>query len=203
MENRLKNCMFPLAGTVFLSFTGCAGTAGMSPTPPAAHNQWTWRSGSNSVSQFGRYGLQGVATVGDTPGSRVQANTWTDTSGNFWLFGGYGRPSAGVPGNAGIEGDLNDLWEYSNGIWTWVAGSNVTEQSGSYGTQGVPSPNNHPGARFEAVSWTDASGNFWLFGGLGIDSAGNRGDLNDLWKYRNGAWTWMSGSNTGAVYTPA
>jgi len=33
------------------------------------------------------------------------------------------------------------------------------------------------------VNWTDASGNFWLFGGNGFDSAGTQGYLNDLWKY--------------------
>jgi hypothetical protein len=29
----------------------------------------------------------------------------------------------------------------------------------------------------------DASGNFWLFGGLGMDSTGTLGYLNDLWKF--------------------
>ena len=45
------------------------------------------------------------------------------------------------------------------------------------------------------MSWTDSSGRFWLFGGNGIDSGGGRGLLNDLWKYNNGEWTWMSGAN--------
>jgi hypothetical protein len=40
-----------------------------------------------------------------------------------------------------------------------------------------------PGARFGAHSWTDASGNLWLFGGQGGDATGNVGYLNDLWKY--------------------
>jgi hypothetical protein len=64
-----------------------------------------------------------------------------------------------------------------------MGGSNGVNQAGTYGTQGTAAPGNVPGARGEAVSWTDAAGSFWLFGGYGYDSGGTRGDLNDLWKY--------------------
>jgi hypothetical protein len=36
----------------------------------------------------------------------------------------------------------------------------------------------------ESVPWRDSTGNLWLFGGSGVDSAGNNGDLNDLWEYQ-------------------
>jgi hypothetical protein len=40
-----------------------------------------------------------------------------------------------------------------------------------------------PGGK--AVAWTDSSGNFWLFGGDGYDSAAvSDGLLNDLWRYQ-------------------
>ena len=55
---------------------------------------------------------------------------WTDAAGNFWLFGGNGYDSAGT------SGYLNDLWKYSAGQWTWMGGSNVVNQQGTYGTQG-------------------------------------------------------------------
>jgi hypothetical protein len=42
---------------------------------------------------------------------------------------------------------------------------------------------NVPGARYVAISWTDGSGNLWLFGGQGYDSSGSDGYLNDLWEY--------------------
>lgn len=161
-----------------------------SPNPHPAPNEWTWESGSNAVNQAGIYGTQRIAAATNVPGARVYASTWTDAAGNLWLFGGYGADSTG------IQGDLNDLWKYSEGEWTWVSGSNVIEQPGAYGTQGTPAPTSTPGARYQAVSWTDPSGNFWLFGGLGIDSTGTRGYLNDLWKYSGGQWTWMSGSDT-------
>jgi len=62
---------------------------------------------------------------------------------------------------------------------------------------GVEAATNSPGARGYAVSWTDNSGNFWLFGGFGFDGAGGGGNLNDLWRFNpaTGRWTWMGGSN--------
>jgi hypothetical protein len=89
---------------------------------------------------------------------------------------------------------MNDLWKFSGGEWTWVSGPRIGGQNGNYGTLGVPSANGIPGARFESVSWTDATGNFWLFGGLGFDSVGSEASLNDLWKYSAGKWTWVGGS---------
>ena len=60
---------------------------------------------------------------------------------------------------------MNDLWKYSNGEWTWVSGSNTVGTTGVYGTKGISSPSNYPGARFAAVGGIDSNGSFWLFGG--------------------------------------
>ena len=69
--------------------------------------------------------------------------------------------------------------------WTWMGGSSTlgsnTGAPGVYGTLGIPASGNVPGSRSGASSWTDKSGNLWLFGGLGYDSNGVSGDLNDLW----------------------
>jgi len=150
---------------------------------------WTWVSGSNTVTAGGIYGTQGVASTGNAPGAREAAVSWTDSSGNLWLFGGYGYASPSDNGN------LNDLWEFNPtaGTWTWVSGSNTSMASGVYGTQGVPSTGNVPGARTGAVTWSDSSGNLWLFGGNGAGSV-----LNDLWEFNPtaGTWTWVGGSNT-------
>src|SRR4030095_409313 len=75
-------------------------------------------------------------------------------------------------------------------------------QAGVYGTQGVPSPNNMPGARGENFwTWVDTSGNLWLYGGIGHDVNGLSQVLSDLWKYdiANDEWTWIDGSDTGTV----
>ena len=160
--------------------------------------QWTWVSGSNTGNQVGVYGTQGTPAAGNVPGARYLTVGWTDASGSFWLFGGEGYD----PGTPFGAGDLNDLWKYtpSTGEWTWISGPETAEQYGVYGTEGTPAAGNVPGARSSAVSWTDSSGNFWLFGGNGL-TASSSGLLNDLWKYSPsvGEWTWMSGSNSGGA----
>ncbi len=158
-------------------------------------NEWTWVSGSSTVSNLapgatclsGIYGTQGTAAAANVPGGRASANTWIDTNGNLWLFGGLGCDASGT------QGSLNDLWEFSatSKTWTWQSGSNSVGApqggtggpSGVYGTEGTAAAANTPGGRDQAVSWTDPSGNFWLFGGNGLDSAGASGLLNDLWSY--------------------
>jgi len=59
-------------------------------------------------------------------------------------------------------------------MWTWMKGDNTPNIAGVYGTQGVANIANKPGGRSLSTSWTDASGNLWLFGG---------NNFNDLWKY--------------------
>jgi N-acetylneuraminic acid mutarotase len=153
--------------------------------------QWTWVSGANVINQSSVYGTQGVGSTSNIPGARDFSISWIDASGNLWLFGGR------LPGFTNI----NDLWKYtpSTNQWTWVSGSNVISQTGVYGTQGVGSTSNIPGARAFSISWIDASGNLWLFGGIGFDSTDPGVRLNDLWKYTpsNNQWTWVSGDNTG------
>jgi len=140
-------------------------------------NQWTWMSGSNQIDQAGTYGTEGIASSGNAPGGRFSSVSWTDSHGNLWLFGGYGAGGFG-------GGTLNDLWMYSGGQWTWMGGSTTGYQPGVYGTQGVAAAGNTPGARTDAFGWTDKQGNLWLFGGLGTDSTGTAGWLNDFWEYQ-------------------
>jgi N-acetylneuraminic acid mutarotase len=141
--------------------------------------EWTWAGGSNTPNAGGVYGTQRAGLAGNQPGARVAATSWKDSAGNFWLFGGYGYAEPNYVGN------LNDLWEYNlgTGVWTWIGGSSSTAATGTYGTQGVPANANVPGAREQAVGWTDTSGNLWLFGGFGFDSTGVQNDLNDLWSF--------------------
>jgi Galactose oxidase, central domain/Kelch motif len=139
--------------------------------------------------QFGSY----TATV--FPGARLGVAAWTDHSGNLWMFGG----SDG--GNF-----MNDFWKYdttafngnnytsTEGTWNLISGSAATDQKGIYTTGTLV-----PGARTNAVTWTDAAGNFWLFGGSGYDGGGALGYLNDLWEYTGGNWIWVSGGATNAI----
>jgi hypothetical protein len=140
----------------------------------------------------GVYGTLGTPAAANTPGARWGATARIDASGTVWLFGGFGYDSAGTLGL------LNDLWNYNigSGQWTWIAGSNTVNATGVYGTLGTSNGvSNFPGGRQAAMSWVDNSGNFWLFGGFDLDSLGNPDALNDLWEYKAGVWTWMSGAN--------
>lgn len=165
----------------------------------ASTNEWTWMGGSSTIGSTGArpgvYGTLGTPAAANVPGGRYGASSWTDSSGNLWLFGGMGPDSSGLPG----AGDLNDLWEFSpsTGKWTWMAGSSKQGQRGTYGTLGAPAAGNAPGARYGASSWTDGTGNLWLLGGLGLDSMGSSGFLDDLWTFSlsTGQWTWMGGGS--------
>ena len=145
---------------------------------PAAMN-WTWIKGSTNCNQAGTYGAQGVPAAANMPGARFVAMSWVDNAGALWLFGGRGYASTGS------WGELNDLWKYDTvtADWAWMKGSTMTNQPGSYGTQGKADPANMPHARNGAVSWTDNMGALWLFGG-GYNNIGfGWVILNDLWKY--------------------
>src|SRR5690349_15825174 len=86
---------------------------------------------------------------------------------------------------------------YSNaqvGEWKWIHGDSASHpynNTGTFGTQGVPSATNEPPAFYEACEWKDLNGNFWLFGGNSTNSQWH----GDLWKYDPLAneWTWMKG----------
>ncbi|MGA9062239.1 MAG: kelch repeat-containing protein [Terracidiphilus sp.] len=186
-------------------FTGCGGSnapvengggGGGGGAAPFTYGTWTWVGGSNAVDQLGTYGFLGTPAAGNVPGARIASAGWTDTSGNFWLFGGGGELSVSLSSGWGY---LNDLWMYSpnQGEWIWMSGSSTSDdKAGIYGL-GTAAPGNLPGARFSSAFWTDASGNFWLFGGKGYDSADDEGYLNDLWKFSpaTGYWMWVTGSN--------
>src|SRR5579871_1478376 len=76
--------------------------------------------------------------------------------------------------------------------WGWMGGSDTQGKAGIYGTLGTSAPGNVPGARGGAASARDGKGNFWLFGGIGFDSAGAFDSLNDLWEFNvsTNQWTW-------------
>jgi hypothetical protein len=180
--------------------------------------KWSFVSGgtTNKANQNGVYAAPGV------PGGRQEAVGWTDGNGNLWLFGGEGLDSAGTP-----NGILDDLWVYNiaGNQWTFVMGNNLANQTGVYGLQPFVGPPNTtgaagtvgltgattttmPGSRWGAAGWVDKGGNFWLFGGWGLDSTATNGNgaLNDFWVYtpnstatQPGTWTWVKGSNTGST----
>jgi N-acetylneuraminic acid mutarotase len=85
-----------------------------------ASNQWTWVSGSSTLSCVpnadpglppvcggsGVYGTLGEPSTQNVPASRGLAVGWPDAKGSLWLFGGMGEVAGG--GN----GHLNDVWNF-------------------------------------------------------------------------------------------
>ncbi len=151
-------------------------------------NMWTWMHGSSATNQLPVYGTQGIAAPLNTPGGcGFGAATWTDLNGNLWLYGGDDGANP-----------YNNLWKYDITInqWTWMHGNAIAFTLPVYGTQNVSSPLNTPGCRVEtSCTWTDNSGNLWLFGGA---LSGPGSCYNDLWKYTiaTNQWTWIKGANT-------
>ena len=174
-------------------------------------NNWTWVNGDKTINNTGNYGTKGVAAPSNKPGARYLGASWIDNSGNLWLFGGNGYASTTT------FGSMNDLWKYNiaTNMWTWINGDNTISNTGVYGTRGVSSSTNKPGARNrfnQMIGRIDAAGYFWMFGGAGYAGTNTYGALNDLWKYNtaNNEWTWVSGDNTvsnlgvyGTMGTPA
>lgn len=156
-------------------------------------NEWTWINGDTIKDVASTYGMQATFSAANKPGARFSSVTWKDASGNLWLFGGFGSVKANV-----YEA-FNDLWKYniSTNEWAWVKGDSIPDIKGIYGTQNIPAIANKPGARLESISWSDASGNLWMFGGAGYSTNGF-GTLNDLWMYNppTNEWTWMKGNTT-------
>ena len=150
---------------------------------------WTWIHGSNLANDAGSYGTKGVPSSANVPPSRYQCAYWTDLQGNFWIFGGSHAGSSCIA----------DMWKYtvSNNQWTWMSGSQTSDDAGVYGTKGVPSINNYPRARgWGANCWTDSLGFLWLYGGKST-SLNSGVDFSDLWKYNiaTNEWTWVNGDN--------
>ncbi len=128
-----------LAASSFL--VSCGNSSGPSLSSNSSAEEWTWVSGANVANQHGTYGTLGTAAPDNVPGARAQGATWIDATGSLWLFGGgYDVSVLGL-------GFFNDLWKYSAGQWTWMGGSNLVNESGTYGTLRFAAAGNIPGAR--------------------------------------------------------
>lgn len=158
--------------------------------------RWTWQAGSAQTNAIAGYGTQGTESTANSPGGRYGGAAWRDATGVFWMFGG-----------SSYFGALNDLWRSNPATlsWTWVSGSNQPSAVNAYGTLGLASAGNGPGARSQSVAWADANGDLWLFGGYGYGPTYVLEYYNDLWVFRpsRGRWSWIAGAsrpNTGGTY---
>ncbi len=157
------------------------------PTSPD-FGMWTFISGTQTSGNQGNYGIKGVADQMNLPPCRTSKALFDPVNNVAWLFGGVNFDP------------LNDLWKFdmSNGLWTWVSGSNTPNQPGIYtgGSQ-------VPGARNNSYYWRDNSGDLWVFGGFGVDKNSTFGALSDVWKYSTGSDSWSFISGSQVIGAPA
>ncbi len=159
-----------------------------------ATNVWTWVKGPCVKDDPGSYGTMQVSDPANLPSARSCFTYWDDNESNFWLFGGGD--------DMGVNYQRNDLWKYDIGTncWTWMNGTPYINMPSVFGTQGVPSPLNTPGARGGSACWEDYQGDLWLFGGLKYNGWPAPDTVfNDLWKYSvtGNQWTWAGGPYLG------
>lgn len=165
------------------------------------HLSTAYINGSLSGSVNGIYGTQGVNS-NSKPEALGSACMWSDGTA-IYLFGGEVNTSS-----------LGDSLIINNRLWQWTEANSWSLVSGdlgnvrinnsnqnevnlgtvNYGTKGVASASNQPGARAGAAYVTGNNGEFYMYGGYGVASDG-LGALSDLWKYENGLWTWIGGSS--------
>jgi len=180
-----------------------------------ASNEWAWMAGpqlltcaagadNQNCGNAGVYGTLGVPASANLPGSHSRGSNWTDKDGNLWLFGGFGYDANG------FYNLLNDLWELNPKTlqWAWMGGPSTSPGGTAvYGTVGVAAAANLPGRRNGGTRWTDKDGNFWLYGGNGLDAANFVGILDDLWEYKPSTATVTASfaltANPAAVTVPA
>ena len=176
-------------------------------TPGARHYAMTWTDNVGRKWMFGGVGYP----LASTPPQPVSVIT-DDRLNDLWVWQGSEDVGAWTPANLPICTDL------SGKLFADSISLEFLDVIGNYGTQGVANPNdfsglcttgNYPGGRWGSATWSDSSGNLWMFGGQGYDSVGVSGDvfLNDLWEFipgsadfegtYTGSWVWVAGPNTG------
>jgi hypothetical protein len=160
------------------------------------NGEWIWLTGAGASSSTASvHGSLGIPAATNTPGSRMDAVMWIGSGDTLWLFGGYGFDENGALGR------LNDLFCYVEGEWIWMKGSKFRNDAGSFGSQGLSSPNNNPPGLSGMKVWTNPQGEAYLFGGL--SSASTTAYHNAIWKFDGQNWTWIKGDNspgTAAVF---
>jgi hypothetical protein len=127
------------------------------------------------------------------PGSRSLSTAWINSKDEVFLFGGSGY--AVDPEQ--MEKTLGDFWQYDSNTnqWRLIGGSPFSAYFPSvHGTRKVPEATNFPGSRKRSCGFVDKSDNLWLFAGKQQPESKFE-LLNDLWRFSNETWTWMSGDS--------
>jgi Galactose oxidase, central domain len=195
-------------------------------TPGGREYGVTWTDSAGRKWMFGGWGMP-VTGVSPPLLPYLMDDLWVFVPG---LNGGAGQTGSWVPANLPIttmtstSGGVTTITNTPSTVPLQTTGgySSVTSTFAT-GTNTTTTYPGGPGARWGSVSWTDSTGNLYLFGGQGF-GASYSGFLNDLWKFTptqydvsystasiiysgsyeySGSWTNISGysnSNAAANY---
>mgnify|MGYP006122158769 CR=1 FL=1 len=125
------------------------------------------------------YGVKGMASNASLPPAEhagVIFRELASSGSSFFFFGGENGSEA--------IGMRNGLWRFDLDAaeWAWVSGAKGYNGAATYGSIGVPSATNTPGARYAGQGWV-VGGQGWLFGGYGLDANRAAGYLSDMWSF--------------------
>lgn len=138
---------------------------------------WRYESGPQGLDGPPHYGTRGQPSpAGQPPSEHAGLILREPFRGALWFLGGEnGQEQYGM---------RNDLWAYnlSTKLWTWESGSAGYNGTATYGSRGLPSSANTPGARYAGQAFS-ADNRLWVFGGFSLDKAGAMGYMNDLWSF--------------------
>jgi gliding motility-associated-like protein len=158
-------------------------------------NQY-WLQNSSIFDSTGCFSYKYYAI--NNTGNTFGCNYWKINQGNFWVF-------AGKTFNGGFPHYYNYLAEYSGILNAWAGKKTPTYRNppysftayqyptSKYNVKGVASVCGTPSGREGALTWTDAQGDMWLYGGK--DTTGLH---SDMWKYNIALnmWMWVGGDST-------
>jgi hypothetical protein len=193
-------------------------------TPGGRQYGSTW---TNSTGKW-MFGGWGLPVTGASPPflPYLLDDLWVFIPG---LYSESGQTGAWVPANVPIT--TTSVTSAGITTVTNVASTTLLQSTGGYSATAASTfstgvPNTYitypagPGARWGSVSWTDSTGNLYLFGGQGNAVYPYGGLLNDLWKFTPsdydtsfntatetyigsysylGTWTNISGASTANV----
>jgi hypothetical protein len=192
-------------------------TISNSNNPGGRNFPMTWTDGNGNRWLFGGEGFE-VAHSGSDGLPGVLNDMWVWPTSLGTKDDGWWTPGGWIPSNLPILVDTSTIiTQYSADPTSLQIKNGV----GNYGTLGVGTSCASggctvPPARWGGNTWTDASGNLWMFGGQG-----GGGLLNDVWEFdltsgpcsydlttgtgifTNCKWIWQGGSQTGNQATTA
>jgi len=188
------------------------------PNTPGGRNfpmTWTDKNGNRWL--FGGEGFEVTHQGADgIPGFLNDMWVWP-TSPSSGEDDGWWTPGGWIPANLPIKVDSSTApLQYSAD----PTSLQLKNGAANYGALGVgfscaSGGCTVPGARWGGTTWTDASGNLWMFGGQGLDGVGSDALLNDVWEFdlnsgpcsydaatgtgifTNCKWIWQGGSSIG------